>query len=60
MANKIRVTVWGENVHEKEMPVVAKIYPKGMHGCIADGLKGVCDTAVAASASCRWRERQNR
>jgi len=38
MANKIRVTVWGENVHEKEMPVVAKIYPKGMHGCIADGL----------------------
>jgi trehalose utilization protein len=38
MANKIRVTVWGENVHEKNMPVVAKIYPKGMHGCIAEGL----------------------
>ena len=38
MANKIRVTVWGENVHEHEMPVVAKIYPKGMHGCIADAL----------------------
>jgi len=39
MANKIRVTVWGENVHEKDMPKVAEIYPKGMHGCIADGFK---------------------
>lgn len=39
MSDKIRVTVWGENVHEHEMPKVAAIYPKGMHGCIADGLK---------------------
>ena len=39
MSNKIRVTVWGENVHEHEMPVVGAIYPKGMHGCIADGLR---------------------
>jgi len=35
----IRVTVWGENVHEKERPAVAKIYPQGMHRAIADGLK---------------------
>lgn len=34
----IRVTVWGENVHEKKNKVVADIYPKGMHGCIADAL----------------------
>ena len=34
----IRVTVWGENIHEKTHKVVADIYPKGMHGCIADAL----------------------
>ena len=38
MANKIRVTVWGENVHEHKNEKVAANYPKGMHGCIADGL----------------------
>jgi trehalose utilization protein len=37
--NKLRVTVFGENVHEKEHPPVAKIYPKGMHEAIADGLR---------------------
>jgi trehalose utilization protein len=36
---KISVTVWNENVHELEMPEVAAIYPKGMHGCIADFLE---------------------
>ncbi len=34
----IRVTVWGENVHEKKHQAVADIYPKGMHACIADAL----------------------
>lgn len=38
MAAKIRVTVWGENVHEQKHKVVRDIYPKGMHRCIADGL----------------------
>jgi trehalose utilization protein len=37
--NKLRVTVFGENVHEKEHPAVAKIYPKGMHEAIADGIR---------------------
>ena len=36
---KLRVTVWGENVHEKEHPNVAKIYPHGMHEAIAEGLR---------------------
>ena len=31
----IRVTVWGENVHEQKNETVADIYPKGMHGQIA-------------------------
>ncbi len=39
MSDQIRVTVWGENVHEQKNEVVAKIYPDGMHRCIADGLQ---------------------
>ena len=39
MNPKIRVTVWGENVHEKKHPAVAKIYPQGMHEAIAEGLR---------------------
>ncbi len=34
----IRVTVWGENVHEQKNRVVAGIYPKGMHTTIAEAL----------------------
>jgi trehalose utilization protein len=34
----IRVTVWGENVHEQKHESVKKIYPEGMHNCIAKGL----------------------
>ena len=34
----IRVTVWGENVHEAKNKVVAGIYPKTMHGTIAGAL----------------------
>ena len=34
-----KVTVWNEYLHELEMPEVAAIYPKGIHGCIADFLK---------------------
>lgn len=37
--SKIRVTVWGENVHEQKHPAVREIYPSGMHECIADGLR---------------------
>ncbi len=39
MAKPIRVTVWGENVHERKNPIVAKVYPDGMHNCIAEGLR---------------------
>ncbi|MGN0553799.1 MAG: ThuA domain-containing protein [Oscillospiraceae bacterium] len=30
----IRVTVWNEYVHEREYDGIAKVYPKGIHGCI--------------------------
>jgi len=34
----IRVTVWGENVHEQTHEAVRNLYPCGMHGSIAAGL----------------------
>ena len=34
----IRALVWGENVHEQENPLVARLYPQGMHGAIAGAL----------------------
>lgn len=34
----IKVVVWGENVHEQTNETVAELYPKGMHGCIAESL----------------------
>jgi trehalose utilization protein len=40
MGDKIRVTVWNENVHERhEGGKPAQIYPNGMHSVIADYLK---------------------
>lgn len=35
----IRVTVWGENQHEKTNEKVRSIYPDGMHTVIADGIR---------------------
>ncbi|WP_419999319.1 ThuA domain-containing protein [Streptomyces boninensis] len=35
----LRVTVWGENRHEKLEDHVAKIYPQGMHTTIAEGIR---------------------
>ena len=32
----IRVTVWGENVHEQKNKVVAEVYPEDLHGTIAE------------------------
>jgi trehalose utilization protein len=34
----IRVTVWGENIHEQKNETVRSIYPDGMHNCIASAL----------------------
>ena len=32
--DKIRVTIWNENIHEKTLQSVRDIYPDGIHGCI--------------------------
>ncbi len=35
----IRVTVWNEYVHERKDEAIATIYPDGIHGAIATGLR---------------------
>ncbi len=35
----LRVTVWNEHVHERRDPTVGRLYPDGMHGPIADGIR---------------------
>ena len=45
----IRAVVWGENVHDRENEEVRRIYPNGMHGCIADALNA--DPAIKATTA---------
>ncbi|MCU1495906.1 MAG: trehalose utilization protein ThuA [Acidimicrobiaceae bacterium] len=37
-AQPIRVTVWGENVHERQDRGVVELYPDGMHTVVAAGI----------------------
>lgn len=39
MNSALRVTVWGENIHERKNPTVRAIYPDGMHETIAAALR---------------------
>ncbi|MEY7848395.1 ThuA domain-containing protein [Natrarchaeobius sp. A-rgal3] len=45
----VRVTVWNENVHEREEKAVEKRYPDGIHGAIADALSGEGRTVRTAT-----------
>jgi trehalose utilization protein len=47
----MRVTVWGENVHERRDPSVAAIYPEGMHEAIAAGIREHLDEAEVVTAT---------
>src|SRR4051812_4974912 len=42
----LRVTVWGENVHERRDEPVRAIYPEGMHTTIADGISALLGERV--------------
>ena len=44
--DRIRVTVWGENRHERTEEHVARIYPDGMHETIAAGIRENLDAEV--------------
>ena len=43
MNKPIRVTIWNEFRHEREMPAVGAIYPEGIHGAIAACVAGQAD-----------------
>ena len=34
-----RITIYNEYVHEQEYEDIRKVYPEGIHGCIAGFLK---------------------
>ena len=42
----IRVTVWNEYIHEQEQEEIRRIYPEGIHECIAGFLKKEDDIEV--------------
>jgi trehalose utilization protein len=42
----VRVTVFGENLHEQQHEAVQKVYPDGMHNAIADGIREVLGANV--------------
>jgi len=43
----VRVTVWGENVHEQQEEAVRERYPNGMHGAVAGGLRALLGDGVS-------------
>jgi trehalose utilization protein len=51
VARSLRVTVWNENVHEQDQESVKKIYPKGMHAPIAEGIEGELPDAEVRTAT---------
>jgi trehalose utilization protein len=46
MSTTLRVTVWNEGRHEKIDPEIARLYPQGLHGAIATGLRDCGFTSV--------------
>ncbi len=42
----IRVTVWNEYKHEREYENIRRVYPEGIHGCIASFLEKETDFVV--------------
>lgn len=48
----LRVTVWNEGVHETTQPEIAALYPDGIHGAIAAGLRELLgDDVVVRTAT---------
>ncbi len=43
---RVHVTVWSENVHERNEPEVRALYPRGLHGAIAEGLDALLGERV--------------
>ncbi len=47
----IKVTIYNEYKHEREIPSIGAVYPKGIHGCIADFLGKSDDIEVRHTAT---------
>src|SRR5579863_6722393 len=48
----IRITVWGENLHDRKDEKVKAIYPEGMHSTIAAGIRAhLGDRAAVQTAT---------
>ena len=47
----LRVLVWGENVHERQLAAVAALYPDGMHNTLARTLRERLDGAEIETAT---------
>lgn len=45
----MQVTIWNENEHEQTNALVRQLYPKGIHGAIADAFAGDRDFSVATA-----------
>lgn len=50
---KIRVTVWGENLHEQQHAYVRALYPDGMHSTIAAGLSDLLGEEATVTVATR-------
>ena len=51
MCEDVKVTVWNEYRHEKSDERVAKVYPNGMHGAIAQFLEGQPEVVKVRTAT---------
>lgn len=45
-SHPLRVTVWNEFVHEREIPEIQAVYPEGIHGCLRRFLSNQQDMTV--------------
>jgi trehalose utilization protein len=52
----MRITVWNEYLHERRNPAVAALYPEGIHGAIADGLRAGVPEATVTTATLEMPE----
>ena len=47
----MRITIWNEFIHERNDDTVAGIYPRGIHGALADALGGKMPNAQISTAT---------
>lgn len=56
MTDPLRVTVWNENIHERQQAEIAQLYPDGIHSAIAAGIGESLPTATVVTATLQQPE----